>query len=64
MMAWHDELEMTLCFYDDMELTWKDDRAVDDVARWEASTWPSHGMPHGSGKMTNDSPYLKFGKNK
>jgi hypothetical protein len=33
-----------------------------DVAQWLVVTWPSHGLPRGSGKMPNDNPRTNFQK--
>jgi hypothetical protein len=41
---------------EDHTLTWQGDCTVVDVAQWLAATWPSHGLPRGSGKMPNDIP--------
>jgi hypothetical protein len=48
----------------DGTLTWQVTVQVVDVAQWLDSTWPSHGMPCGSGKMPNEGPRTKFQKKK
>jgi hypothetical protein len=46
----------------DCMLTWQVNLQLVDVAQWLVSTWPSHGLPCGSGKMPNEDPRMKFQK--
>jgi hypothetical protein len=58
-LTWQDELAAELA---DRMLTCQGDCTMVDVAQWLATTWPSHGMPHGSGKMPNDNSRMNFQK--
>jgi hypothetical protein len=42
----------------DSTLTWKVTVHVIDVAQWLVSTWPSHRLSRGSGKLPNEG--LRF----
>jgi hypothetical protein len=56
---WQDDVVAELA---DHTLTWQGDCTVVDMAQWLAATWPSHGLPRGSGKMPNDNPRTKIQK--
>jgi hypothetical protein len=46
----------------DHMLTWQVTVQLIDVAQWLDATWPSHGLPRSSGKMSNEGPRNKFQK--
>jgi hypothetical protein len=48
----------------DHTLTWQVTVQLVGMAQWLAATWPSHGLPRGSGKMPNEGPRTEFKKKK
>jgi hypothetical protein len=49
---------------EDCTLTWQVTVQVVVVAQCLVSTWPSHGLPCGSGKIPNEGLRTEFQKNK
>jgi hypothetical protein len=58
-VMWQDDVATEVV---DRMLTWKVIVQLVGMAQWLVSTWPSHGLPCGSGKIPNEGPRIEIQK--